>query len=196
VTNIYQVIVGDFVELRSVLLLLSNIAVAAFAVGCAHRPPASGRSTSQTAASLSSAETQPAIPDPTAADPVMAAAWISPGTVSPGSSTELHVLIRVAGGFYLHPADAKAPFVATSVDMQPSDVLRPSGNWTWVRGLDAGGRLSGLIELRSRLILIVGASPERHEVTCFLRFQACNPELCWPPRVLELHAPYVVSAAR
>jgi len=188
--------VEGFVVLRFDVLLLSSIAVAAFTVGCAHGPLVPGRAASQTAASISSAETQPAIPEPTAADPVVAAAWIAPGTVSPGSSAELHVHIRVAGGFYLHPADAKAPFVPTSVDMQPSDVLRPSGNWTLVRGRDAGGQLSGAIELRSRLMLIGGASPGRHEVTCCLRFQACNPELCWPSRVLELHAPYVVSAAR
>jgi hypothetical protein len=123
---------------------------------------------------------------------VTAAAWLAPPTAVPGGATELRVKVRVAGGYHLYTAaGAKPPFTAASVEIKPSDHVRPNGQ-CHVEGADARERLTGVAEFRQPLRVSEDAAAGHHEVVCVLTFQACNDELCWPPRNLVLKTSFSV----
>lgn len=151
-------------------------------------PPAATRP-----ASAPSTTANPTIPEPSADNPVTAAAWLSPGEIAPGTAAELRVRVRIAAGHYLHAAGTEPPFVPTSIELAPSDAVRPACDWEITRGADAAGRLSGTVEFRRRVRVAEGAAAGRHDLACGLTFQACTPELCWPPRVLKLRASFTVN---
>jgi hypothetical protein len=123
---------------------------------------------------------------------VTAAAWLSSPTAVPGGEAELRVRVRVASGYHLYTAAAaKPPFTAASVEIKPSDHLRADGRCE-VEGADASGRLRDAAEFRQPLRVSDTAAAGLHEVVCTLTFQACNDELCWPPRTLVLRTSLTV----
>jgi hypothetical protein len=136
----------------------------------------------------------PVLAEPTGEEPVTAVAWVNPGRAARGAMTEVRVRVRIAPGYFLHPADAAPPFAPTSIELAPSDAVRPAGEWSRA-GAAGAGRLSGELEFRRPVRVVDGAAAGRHEVVCKLTFQACTPELCWPVRVLTLPASLVVSPA-
>jgi hypothetical protein len=180
------------------LALSGAVAVAWLAGGCGPAPisrPADSH-TGTAPAPIASPAAEPVVAEPSADEPVSAAAWVSPGAVAPGSAAELRVRIRVAAGHYLHPAGAGPPFVSTSIQLVPNNAVRPEGDWKLTSGVDAAGRLSGVVEYRRRVRVVDDAAAAgRHDLVCNLTFQACTAELCWPPRVLQLTAPFTVNAA-
>jgi hypothetical protein len=178
-------------------MFLATALAAWIAAGCARlaapAPVSAPVAVTPAPTTLSAAE--PVIPDPTAEEPVTAGAWLSPGAIAPGSAAELRVRVRVAAGHYLHAAGAEPPFVPTSVEVTPSNVVKPLGDWEMTGGADANGHLSGTVEFRRRVRVAEGSAAGVHDLTCSLTFQACTPELCWPARVLKLTAPFTVNPA-
>jgi hypothetical protein len=117
---------------------------------------------------------------------VTAVAWLSSPAAVPGGEAELRVKVRVAGGYHLYTAaSAKPPFTAASVEVKPSNRLRPDGACK-VEGADPRGHLRGAAEFRQPLRVSDTAPAGLHEVVSTLTFQACNDELCWPVQTLVL----------
>ncbi|MDB5320192.1 MAG: disulfide bond corrector protein DsbC [Phycisphaerales bacterium] len=145
-----------------------------FLAGCAARHP-----------QVISTQYAPEVPTPTADNPVAATLWLTTAR----DALELHLQLHIAPGHHLY-ANTSAPFTPTTVHLTSPDLL-PTGPLQSPIP-DAQGHLTGVVEFRQQLRLAPTAAPGTHDLACDVTFQACNPELCWPPRTLTLKTSFTV----
>jgi hypothetical protein len=122
---------------------------------------------------------------PTAETPVTATLWLTPA----GNNVHLHLQLHIAPGHHLYAATA-GPFTPTAVKLNSPDLLPTAPKQS--PDPDAQGHQTGTVEFRQQLHLAPNVAPGSHELACDLTYQACNPELCWPPRTLTLKTSFTV----
>jgi hypothetical protein len=132
-------------------------------------------------------------PDPSPNQPVTATMKVRPEILASGEAGEILVSVRIAGEYYVHAAkNPGEPWVPLAISVPLPDGLEFVGDWhvpTPQKG--HGGALvyrdSAL--LRRGLRIGLKAAPRVVRVSGDLHYQACNDELCWPPRTIHLSAP-------
>jgi hypothetical protein len=134
-----------------------------------------------------SVTTQPQsqLPTPTPENPVTAALWLTRAS----DTLELHLQLHIAPGHHLY-STTSAPFTPTTVKLTSPDLLPAAPLQSPTP--DGLGHLTGVVEFHQKLRLAPTAAPGPRDLTCDVTFQACNPELCWPPRTLTLKTSFTV----
>jgi len=131
---------------------------------------------------------------PTPDRPVTAAISIEPDAPRPDSDVELRILVRIAPGHWLYAhTDSKSPFTPIRFKIKSSPTVRETGA-VEPPTPDSRGHFTGDVEFRQRLHLSPNITPGKHALTCELTYQACNPDLCWPPQTIQLKAEFEISA--
>jgi hypothetical protein len=112
-------------------------------------------------------------------------------------TAELLVAVRIARAHYLHAeADHGGNFIPLGIETSSPPGVEFVGDWSF----PAPERGSGGVPvyrnsvLLKRTLKFTTPSSLSRDVTCVLRYQACNDELCWPPGKLELSALLPIQA--
>jgi hypothetical protein len=138
--------------------------------------------------------------DPSLSDPVTATMQVRPPTATAGETVELLVYVRIAGGHYVHgPSSTEGPFKPIAVDMDLPDALEAIGDWGFPhpeKALSGEPIYRDSLLLRRSLRVRSNAQPQTAIVDAELHYQACNDELCWPPRKLSLSATCEIQSER
>jgi hypothetical protein len=154
---------------------LITLLLATLITGCANHHP-----------QVITTQPAPQLPTPTPDNPVTAALWL---TSAIDNDLELHLQLQIAPAHHLY-ANTSTPFTPTTIKLTSPD-LRPI-SLLLAPTPDAQGHLTGVVEFQQQLHVSPTAAPGPHELICDVTFQACNPELCWPPRTLTLKTSFTV----
>ncbi len=158
----------------------------------AEEPP---KSTKPTASSGSSDPIS--VPEPSPHEPVTATMVLQPATLTPGSDAILIVSVRIARAHFVHAPNIKPgePWIPLEMKMSLPDGIEFAGDWQFPPGEKGSGdspvyRDSVLLRRALRVRAIPPSSVA--SLSGELRYQACNDELCWPPRTIKLSAPFSI----
>jgi hypothetical protein len=129
---------------------------------------------------------------PALEEPVTATMKFRPESLSAGEAAELLVAVRIAPAHYVHAANNPGePWVPLAMNVSLPDGVEFSEDWQLPTPEKGHG--DALVYRNSVLLrraLRVGAqfAPRNVRISGKLRYQACNDELCWPTRTMELSA--------
>jgi hypothetical protein len=130
---------------------------------------------------------------PSSEEPVTATMKLRPESLAAGEAAELLVSVRIATAHYVHAANKPgAPWVPLAMTVSLPDGVEFSGDWhlpTPDKGHGDAPVYRNSVLLRRALRVGAKSAPRDVRVSGKLRYQACNDELCWPTRTMELFAP-------
>jgi Disulphide bond corrector protein DsbC len=136
-------------------------------------------------------------PDPSPDNPVTATMTIRPEKLTFGEVAEILVFVRIAPAHYVHAANRPdEPWIPLTVNVSLPDEFEYSGDWQFSTPEKGhGGALvyRNSVLLRRPLRTRLKSRQARLRVTGEFRYQACNDELCWPPRTIKLSASVSIS---
>jgi len=139
---------------------------------------------------------QVSTPDPSPDEPVTATMSIRPESLSAGEAGEILVSVRIAAVHYIHAAkNPGEPWVPLAMNVSLPDGVEFSGDWqlpTPEKGHGDALVYRNSVLLRRALRVGPTSAPRDLRVSGELRYQACNDELCWPTRTMELSAPLLI----
>jgi hypothetical protein len=123
--------------------------------------------------------------------PVTAGIAAEHATVRPGDIFDVVVRIRIAEGHHIYAAGPANPavFTGTAVNLTMPDALESVSDWsTLPMARMRNGNLvyTNAVVFRRSLKLRADAPAGSLPIKGILRFQACNDQLCWPPKDLPL----------
>ena len=104
----------------------------------------------------------------------------------PGSLVTVKVRIRVAPGHHVYGTDEQAKtYTPLSLDLKLPEGWRTTGDWRLPASIAKDGHqiMTGDFIARRAVFIPPGVTGD-FKVSCDLRAQACNAELCWPPKTL------------
>jgi cytochrome c biogenesis DsbD-like protein len=120
--------------------------------------------------------------------------WVETDPAQPGTDIDVHILLRIAPGHWLYgTTSTSSPFTRVHHKLKHGPEVRETGSLVQPVP-DAKGHLAGTVEFRQRLHLSPDIAPGHHTLSCDLTYQACNPDLCWPPQTTQLKTEFEVSA--
>ena len=136
------------------------------------------------------------VAEPTSSNPVTAGAVLRPAEASPKSTLELLIKVRIAPGHHIFAMEKPGPDkVPTSISLElPPDVTE-EGKWTGPAPAKAGSALvykDSVVVFTRKLRISAGAKAGPRQLAGRIRYQACNDELCWPPKTIRLEASFKV----
>jgi len=139
-------------------------------------------------------------PEPTRAEPVQAAMQSSVESVAPGAKFEVLVQARIFSGFHIYGMDPKvSPFIPTALKLTLPDGLEADGDWKGPspeHDKDGVEIYTGAAVFRKALKANAGAAAKKFSIGVELEYEACNNEMCYPPKKVELQATVEIAAAR
>jgi hypothetical protein len=139
---------------------------------------------------------QVSAPDPSPDEPVTATMKFRPESLPAGEATEILVSVRIATAHYIHAAkNSDEPWVPLAMNVSLPDGVEFLGDWqmpTPEKGHGDALVYRNSVLLRRALRIGPKSAPRDLRVSGKLRYQACNDELCWPTRTMELSAPLFI----
>jgi hypothetical protein len=132
-------------------------------------------------------------------EPVTAGIAADHSTVRPGDVFDVVVRVRIAEGHHIYAASPANPgtFTATAVNLTLPDALESVTDWLtfpMARALSGNPVYTNVVVFRRSLKLSANAPAGSLSIKGFLRCQACNDQLCWPPKDLPLATTIQVEA--
>jgi hypothetical protein len=141
----------------------------------------------------------PEVAEPTSSNPVTAGAVLRPADASPKSTLELLIKVRIAPGHHIFAMEKPGPErIPTSIALELPSGVAEEGEWTGPAPTKAGSALvhkDAVVVFIKRLKISAGTKPGPRTLVGRLRYQACNDELCWPPKTIRLEASFKVLAS-
>jgi hypothetical protein len=138
------------------------------------------------------------VPNPSPSEPVLVDMKFHPPFAGPGDATELIVCFRIARAHYVHASvDSGSPFSPIDIRVQFPKGLQAQGNWRYPQPeTDKGGRhlFRDAVLLRCPIKVASDASASSFIVNGELSFQVCTDDLCWPPRSIDVSAPFTIQS--
>ena len=136
------------------------------------------------------------VAEPTSSNPVTAGAVLRPAEASPKSTLELLIKVRIAPGHHIFAMEKPGPDrIPTSIALELPSGVAEEGEWTRPAPTKAGSALvhqGAVVVFIRRLKISAGTKPGPRTLVARLRYQACNEELCWPPKTIRLEASFKV----
>jgi hypothetical protein len=135
-------------------------------------------------------------PEPSAQQPVTATMAIRPENTSVGETAEMLVSVRIEPAHYVHAIKNRGePWIPLAVNLTLPDEVEALGDWELPKpevGHGAAMVYRNSVLLRRALRIRRKPSARTLRISGELRYQACNEELCWPPRTLPLSATFSI----
>ncbi len=123
-------------------------------------------------------------PRPSEREPFTVGISVGAGSLTPYTFAPLRVRIRVAPGYHIYARDESSKtYAPLSLKLTLPKGWKEWGDWTGPAGQLQDGHLVLSGDLLFRRQLVVAAKlPDRVRFVCEVRAQACNDQLCWPPK--------------
>jgi thiol:disulfide interchange protein DsbD len=136
---------------------------------------------------------------PTGVDPVAVSVRAARDAVQPGDTFEVTVVLDVSPPFEIYAQDAPPPGVPTRVVLTLPEGFSAPGQWSAPHPVPSqspdGHRVyDGRVELTREVTVGEDVAPGPRELTCAVRYQACDAFRCLTPKSVELHLPVTVRA--
>jgi len=135
-------------------------------------------------------------PEPSTQQPVTATMTIQPESLSVGETAEMLVSVRIEPAHYVHAIKNRGePWSPLAVKLTLPDEVEALGDWEFPKpevGHGAAMVYRNSVLLRRALRIRRQPSARTLRISGELRYQACNEELCWPPRTLPLSATFSI----
>jgi hypothetical protein len=137
------------------------------------------------------AEPKITVADPSGHEPVTVGIATDHPSARPGDIVEVLVKARIAEGFHIYSANVTNPKsfnTATSVQLALPDSIEPLSDWSvpTARHVGAEWIYTNAVVFRRLLKVRADASAGPLPIKGELRCQACNDELCWPPKDIPI----------
>ncbi len=124
--------------------------------------------------------------------PLAVTAAVRPSPTQAGSRVHFVVKVDMAEGWHIYSLQNSGPGIATTLELAPSDSFAPVGDWILPpASKDVTGSndvYEGSFVFGRELVLDPDTARGEVTVSCQLGYQACDLEICWPPRTVELTA--------
>jgi hypothetical protein len=137
------------------------------------------------------------VAEPSAHDPVTVALATDPAQVKPGGIFQVLLRARVADGYHIYAATPRSKtFTGTSISLKLPDGVESVSNWSTPAAISASdGELifTNSVTFSRSLKVNAEAASGPLSFTGELRFQACNDQLCWPPKTIPFSATLTVQ---
>lgn len=135
------------------------------------------------------------VPEPDARQPVtVGLSFASPP--QPGAVVMAKLHVRVAAGHHIYgPDEAAKTYHPLALELKLPEGWQPMNDWRFPVSTEKDDHkiLRGNFTVRRSLLVPPNAKGD-FTVRCEVRSQACNDELCWPPKTLTAEASFQLPA--
>ena len=135
----------------------------------------------------------------TDADPVAASLEVRAGTIRAGEAFALTVVLDIADGYEIQHLHAPPPAIATKLELKLPAGFQAVGEWQMpatVRSQWPDGHpvYAGEATFTRQVRVTNDVKPGNYELTCAIRYQACNDRYCLRPTKHDLMVTTAVAS--
>lgn len=124
----------------------------------------------------------------------------APIELSRGSTGNVELVVSISKGYHINANPASEYLIPTELTLEPSDILTP-GKAVYPKAIVKSFKFSdkplAVYEDEVRITMPVRASREapsgEHKLDGSLRVQACDDEVCFPPRTMDVAITVIIK---